>query len=214
MGQNEAALALFQLHNQSHNDSMKRKRLSNYSNDDILEEDSSQCSASPNHTSLNSSPPNWSETNLNFIKDMLSKLSEDLTTVTSNNRCNNNSVTENGYLSNVNKIADDQKSFRHVNESKPKETKEKLILLCESIKDKIEKNAYDCVDDLNKDINLVKEKWSHGDGYQSSASATIITNGNLVSSSNGNGATKRVKLFNLNSNIYSSYPKNVNSDFS
>jgi hypothetical protein len=86
-------------------------------------------------SSMSSSPPNWSESNLQFIKDMLSKL---------NNNNNSNSMLK-------------DEVFKQINETRKGD--EALREMCETIKEKLEKNAYESVEDLNNDIDSIKEKY-------------------------------------------------------
>lgn len=43
------------------------------------------------------------------------------------------------------------------------DTKKDLIILCENIKDKLERNAYECIDDLNSDLKFVYTTDKHYD---------------------------------------------------
>ena len=113
---------------QSSNDySLKRKRLISNSNSNSPDAELLSPAETTRSTSFtlsnSSSPPNTFETNLNFIKEMLSNLKE------------NNFGTE--------PLKDDS-----------------LRLLCESVKVKLETNSYQSLDDLNSDINLIKEEYN------------------------------------------------------
>ena len=81
------------------------------------------------------SPPNWYEANLMFIKDMLAKLNTNVLSTSSNMKINNPKFLLN-------------------------DSKQELKILCETVKEKLENKAYGCIDDLNIDLNIIKETYS------------------------------------------------------
>ena len=77
-------------------------------------------SSSSSTSSVTSSPPNWSETNLELIKDILNELNGKPKEV----ECNSNS---------------------------------NIKVLYETVKEKLEKNVYGCVEDFYTDLKLIKD---------------------------------------------------------
>jgi hypothetical protein len=121
-------------------------------NTTVFSEKKAVCSPKSPSTTV-SSPPNWSETNLQFIKEMLAKLNNNISTT------NDNDAT----LEAIDVQTND----------------EKLRKMCENVKEKLEKNAYESIEDLNLDIDSIKEK----------CSIKIKQNGII-----GNESCRRIKL--------------------
>ena len=122
---------------QSSIESLKRKRsLSSSENSPIFKEDS------PSSLTLSISPPNWTEKNLQFIKEMLDKLHE-------SDFCGEN---KDGQI-----LAIESDCAAQLLQQQ-QEQKRELRILCERIKEKLEKNVYECVDELNNDLKIVKER--------------------------------------------------------
>ena len=107
----------------------------------IIKTNSNSSSESPSSSSSSSSsissasPTNWYETNLQLINDMLETI----------NKKNNTQF----HISNGEDL---NKNLNH---------KQDLKMLCESIKDKLQKNAYECLDDLNNDLKIFKDKFTN-----------------------------------------------------
>ena len=90
--------------------------------------------------SLSVSPPNWTEKNLEIIKEMLERLND-----------SNVHGTDEYFAATPNEILT-------MPVPPAQEQKRALKTLCETIKEKLEKNFYECVDDLNNDLKIVKER--------------------------------------------------------
>lgn len=179
---------------------LKRKRLNSTDVDDNVllspsETQSSSSSSSSNSTgnaTCSSSPPNFFETNLNFINEMLKKLNEnnfklnireknDNEFIKSSNSscCSNSNETFQSVLSNNGGGSSGGESMHKFDESN-------LRILCETVKEKLETNAYQSIDDLNNDMNLIKQEYS--------------INSNKVENESVSSNIKRVKLFNSSLN--------------
>ena len=109
----------------------KLKRKRTFSNSNISGDASSSVCLKENSLS----PPNWYEANLMFIKDMLAKLSTNVLST-----CSNMKINSPNFLLN--------------------DSKQELKIFCETVKEKLEKKAYECIDDLNIDLNIIKETYS------------------------------------------------------
>jgi len=118
---------------------LKRKRsidLIDVNRPKINKANSNSESPSSSSSSISSaSPTNWYETNLQLINDMLETI----------NKKNNTQFH----------ISNGEDLNKNLND------KHDLKMLCESIKDKLQKNAYECLDDLNNDLKIFKDKFSN-----------------------------------------------------
>ena len=107
----------------SNNNNSENFRIINKIKLDQMESESqiaAPLSSSSSTSSVTSSPPNWSETNLELIKDILNELNGKPKEV----ECNSNS---------------------------------NIKVLYETVKEKLEKNVYGCVEDFYTDLKLIKD---------------------------------------------------------
>ncbi len=118
-------------------DCLKRKRLNSGSNDAELLSPSETNCSTSSTSSANNLSP------LNSFETNLTCIKEMLTNLTDSHLA----------------------ASRRRLHTEPKD--DSLRLLCESIKEKLETNSYQSIDELNNDINLIKDEYNQIDEYSS-----------------------------------------------